>query len=994
MPDTTSCPRCGVALLEPDDDSSCPACLLALALDIDETRPGTGHSLDPISDHLPTLPPHYRLESRVGSGGMGLVYRAVDTRLNRPVAIKAVHDARLLEPGASARFRAEALAAASLDHPFICKVYELLESGRKALLVMEFVEGETLAGILQQGRPPLARTIELISEIAEGLANAHAMGLVHRDIKPSNVMVTPHGHVKLLDFGLARPEVTEASTTRGTGMDGEARAGTPHYMAPEQAEGKPIIARADIFSLGVVAFECIAGELPFDGATEYLYVHELVHDAPKSLAQLAPSTPKELIRLVERCLSKDPSSRPESAAAVARELRRIAETSVAPTAHTLRAASLQRSRNWWIAIAGLVVIAAIAIGMVLWRPEPGADVEFQQQALVTWPTEEERSVISPDGRRVSFLSRRDTGWALFVRPSDGSSDATPVSIPAGELLSHAWSSDGTRFVCAMRLSDGVFLFVMPAPAGGPPTQRVEIPRSQGGVVLLRWHGNAVYLQADVASRVALRRVDLVQQTVVEVSDNWKFSTPPPILRGFDVDSAGNRVVFVGRIGDQTDVWVISVDGTNLRRLTNDAHIERLPMWTGPETVLYQSDRAGQVDLWESSIAGTWTRRRTTDTTQKEPESASDDGTVMSFRQVSDNADLWLADLTRTDRTRSSVQLTSEATTDFSPTSSVDGRTVIFQRSKPTSFSRFVATNTWLMKGTLSSGRLSVDPLPVETDASSPLISPDGRYLAFLQEPQPTTAGLKTLKIRHLQTGHVVTVSKRCTLPIYGRVQWGAWPIVWTPDGKSLLFVEKQDDNSYSLTQHIADSAKNTRVRTVAKDPHRIRGLFPTADSRSVAYLHWAGDERYTIRQTNLDSREDTELARVNGAAGLPLQSVSIAGRTAQGSLIVLRRLADRSGVEVLEVKPDGQTRSIRAVPNVVDLIAYVDVRRPLLYLICASNFIQNVVSVSLESGAMREVTDNQAPNVSYSGVTSLMDGSLLVVRNLGTRDIWLFKRSR
>jgi eukaryotic-like serine/threonine-protein kinase len=418
VPDTTSCPRCGVALLEPEDDSSCPACLLALALESDETRPGTGHSLDPISDHLPTLPPHYRLESRVGSGGMGLVYRAVDTRLNRPVAIKAVHDARLLDPGASVRFRAEALAAASLDHPFICKVYELLESGRRALLVMEFVEGETLAGILRQGRPPLARTIELISEIAEGLANAHAMGLVHRDIKPSNVMVTPHGHVKLLDFGLARPEVlTEASTTRGTGMDRDARAGTPHYMAPEQAEGKPISARADIFSLGIVAFECIAGELPFDGATEYIYVHALVHDAPKSLAHLAPNTPKELIRLVERCLSKDPSSRPESAAAVARELRQIAETSVTPTVHTLRAASLRRSRNRWVAIASLVAAASIALAVVFWRPLPGADVEFQQQALVTWPTDEERSVISPDGRRVSFLSRRDKGGRCSCGPA-------------------------------------------------------------------------------------------------------------------------------------------------------------------------------------------------------------------------------------------------------------------------------------------------------------------------------------------------------------------------------------------------------------------------------------------------------------------------------------------------------------------------------------------------------------------------------------------------
>ena len=685
MPDTPSCPRCGVALLEPEDDSSCPACLLALALGSDETRPGSGHSLDPISDYLPTLPPHYRLESRVGSGGMGLVYRAVDTRLNRPVAIKAVHDARLLEPGASARFRAEALAAASLDHPFICKVYELLESGRKALLVMEFVEGETLAGILRQGRPPLARTIELISEIAEGLANAHAMGLVHRDIKPSNVMVTPHGHVKLLDFGLARPEVTEASTTRGTGMGGDARAGTPHYMAPEQAEGKPITARADIFSLGVVAFECIAGELPFDGATEYLYVHELVHDAPKSLAQLAPGTPKDLIRLVERCLSKDPAQRPESAAAVARELRQIAETSVTPTVHTLRAASLRRSRNWWVAIASLVAAASIALAVVFLRPLPGADVEFQQQALVTWPTEEDRSVVSPDGRLVSFLSNRDGGKTLFVQPIDGSSDAKLVAVPPGEILSHGWSDDGTKFVCAMRRPSGVFLVVIPAPSGGPAIQSLRVAADEG-LSVLRWLGQSVYFQTDVlVNRVALHRADLTRQTVFDVSGTWNLGEPRPVLRAFDVDATGSRVVFAARTArDQTDLWVVGIDGANLRQLTNDAHIERLPMWTGPETVLFQSDRGGQVDLWETSIAYGWIRRRTTDPTQEEPESASNDGAVMTFRQVSDNADLWLSDSPR-------AQLTAEATMEFAPTVSTDGRTLVFQRSKPSDSGRFLAT---------------------------------------------------------------------------------------------------------------------------------------------------------------------------------------------------------------------------------------------------------------------------------------------------------------
>jgi serine/threonine protein kinase/Tol biopolymer transport system component len=1011
VPDTSSCPRCGVALLEPEDDSSCPACLLSLALDCnDETRPGTGQSLDPISDHLPTLPPHYRLESRVGSGGMGLVYRAVDTRLNRPVAIKAVHDARLLEPGASARFRAEALAAASLDHPFICKVYELLESGRKALLVMEFVEGETLAGILREGRPPLARTIELISEIAEGLANAHAMGLVHRDIKPSNVMVTPHDHVKLLDFGLARPEVlSEASTTRGTGIDRDARAGTPHYMAPEQAEGKPITARADIFSLGIVAFECIAGELPFDGATEYIYVHALVHDAPKSLAHLAPDTPKELIRLVERCLAKDPSSRPESAAAVAKELRQIAETSVTPTVHTLRAASLQKSRNRWaqIAILSLVATVAIAVGITVWRPWSLGDAQFRQQALVTWPSDERGSAISPDGRQVSFLSYRDAKVGLFVQPTDGSGDATAVTLPAGEILSHLWSPDGTRYACSMRLAGGLFLIVIAAPGGGTPEQRLALP-SVDSAVLLRWVGNSVYFQTNDRNADVLRRADLTRQTISEVSKLWKFDDrvlKSPVYRMFDIDPGGTRAVFAARTDDQADLWTANVDGTNLRRLTNDKHIERLPMWTGPETVLYQSARGGQMDLWESSITQGWTRQRTTDWTQEVPESALVDGSVMTFQQVSDNGDLWLAD-----PARPATQLTAEVTTDFAPTVSTDGRTLVFQRSKPESSGGFIEPSTWLMKATLDNGQLTITSVPLETDGSAPLISPDGRRVAFLQDLQPPGTGSKTLKIRHLETGDVTTVSQRSTLPVLGRLHWGSLPMQWTPDGRSLLFVEQLPSESgdrlkrtgYTLKQYVVDSKKTVRLVEVSAT-QRIRGLFPTADSRSVAYLRWTEKsekekERYVVRQVELHSGKDVDLAEVEGAAGIDFQSVSIVGQTAQGSLILLRKLppaAGRPADEVVEITREGARRSIRTMMNFGrERIAHVDVRRPLLYVVCRNGLVQNVFSVSLETGEMRQVTDNQAPNVSFSGVTSLPNGSLLFARNLHTEDIWLLRRTR
>jgi Tol biopolymer transport system component len=344
----------------------------------------------------------------------------------------------------------------------------------------------------------------------------------------------------------------------------------------------------------------------------------------------------------------------------------------------------------------------------------------------------------------------------------------------------------------MQLPEGMFLVVIAAPGGGRSEQRIGLS-SVDSAALLRWVGNSVYFHTNDRNAVVLRRADLTRQTISEVSKLWKFDErllKSPLYRAFDIDPGGTRVVFAARTGDQVDLWTAAVDGTNLRRLTNDEHFERLPMWTGPETVLYQSARGGQVDLWESSITQGWTRQRTTDLTQEEPESASVDGTVMTFQRVSDNGDLWLAD-----PARPATQLTAEVTTDFSPTVSTDGRTLVFQRSKPESSGGFIEPSTWLMKATLDSGQLAVSSVPLETDGSAPLISPDGRRVAFLQDLQPPAPGSKTLKVRHLETGDVTTVSQRSTLPVLGRLHWGSLPMQWTPNGRSLLFVEQLPSES-------------------------------------------------------------------------------------------------------------------------------------------------------------------------------------------------------
>jgi serine/threonine protein kinase len=991
----SSCPRCGATLTHTHPGGLCAVCLLALGLDADVTRPGAGHPLDPALDYLPSLPEHYRLEARVGTGGMGIVYRAMDTRLNRPVAVKAVHDSRLLEPESSARFRAEALAAASLDHPFICKVYELIESGRRTLLVMEFVEGETLASILREDRPPLERTVGILAEIAEGLANAHAVGLVHRDIKPSNVMVTPHGHVKLLDFGLARPEVVanEGATTRPAGAEGDARAGTPHYMAPEQAEGHTITARADIFSLGVVAFEAITGELPFRGSSEYTYVHSMLHDEPRSIAELAPGTPKDLSALVYRCLAKDPALRPESALAVARELRRIADTSVVPTEQALRSASLRRSRNRWaqVAIASLVGALGVVAAVLMLRSGSGdaAVAEVHQKSFVTWPSEENGSRVSPDGRWVSFRSNRDGAFALFVQPMDRG-DAKAVRVPPGQILGHVWSPDGTRFACMVRRGARVFLEILPAPSGGDPAQSVEIPNPLN-VQLLRWVGDQVFLwtesRSDDATYAVLRRVELSRGSVIDISTQWGSRLPAGRFSEFAVAPDGKRVAFTLNEPRQKDLWIAYIDGTDPRRLTNDEFVERRPLWSGASAILYQSNRGGQLDLWETSITGR-TTQLVSSTTQEEPESVSDDGSLMTIQQTSENADLWIWD-----PSRGETQLNAEASSDFSANFSADGRTIVFQRSRPSSSEALALLDGQLMRGRLEGLKLVVDPEAV-VDGFAPHLSPDGRWVAFLQRASPLFA---SLSVRDLQTGATVQVFDGCPLPglTFFPHDWTSQILTWTADGRELFFVQRRPKPA--VRRYRVDGGLEPIPLAEGKVEDRIRDIYLSNDGQSLAYLSWSeASKAHEVHVLNLASRDDRLLTTVKDVA--QLGSVALKGWTARDeSILLLKRRTAATGparpIEIVAVDLAGGARSIAGIESAFDSTAYLDAPRSLFYLTRADGTIQNLYRVMLRSGESRRLTENQAPNVSFSGVRGLPDGSVLFSRHTKVEDIWLLQRT-
>lgn len=355
----------------------------------------------------------YEVLSPIGAGGMGEVYKARDTRLDRTVAIKVLPEHIAKREDLRARFEREARAVASLNHPNICVLHDIGNQDGTGYMVMEFMEGETLASRIEKGALPLDQALKFAIQIADALDRAHRAGVTHRDIKPQNIIITRDG-VKVLDFGLAKstakPGPTDATIVKSLTTEGTVL-GTPQYMAPEQFEGEEADARSDIWAFGAVLYEMVTGQKAFQGKSYSSLVGAILATDPAPMA-VQPFTPRWLERLVRRCLAKDPDDRWQTMRDVVIELR----TPPAETAGAAKASPLP-----WMAVATVTTLALLATLAVHFREKPAEPPTLTTSILPPDKTFFEAFNLSPDGRLLAFVSSVQGKRQLWVRPLRASS---------------------------------------------------------------------------------------------------------------------------------------------------------------------------------------------------------------------------------------------------------------------------------------------------------------------------------------------------------------------------------------------------------------------------------------------------------------------------------------------------------------------------------------------------------------------------------------------
>jgi Tol biopolymer transport system component len=782
--------------------------------------------------------PHYRILGLVGTGGMGVVYRAEDSLLRRTVALKFLPPMLTPSPRAKARFLNEARAASALDHPNICTIYEVGETAEGQLyLAMAFYEGETLKQRLERGPLPVEEALHVALQVARGLAKAHRHGIVHRDIKPANLMMTDDGIVKILDFGIARlPDQTLSGPLLGT----------PGYMSPEQARIGTVDARSDVWSLGVVLREMLTGRVPGRGG------HAVAPEEPP-ISLLRPETPPGLDRLLARMLAEDPADRYPDAAALLADLsvleRAAAGLEGTPTSGLAR----WRLPAW--AVVLVMVTLAVAAGFWLLRDirrhgEAGPDPSRATLTRLTdLPGKEWFPSLTPDGdlfvyaRKVGdrsrlFLQQVGGGTALDLLPDSLEGDSQPAISPDGQQIAFRSEREGGGiFVMGLmgesvrRVTDFGF-----NPAWSPDGKEILCATAGIENPLLRQRYPSQIYRVSLATgrRRLVHKGDAVQPS-------W--SPHGFRIAYWETSPSGRRVI-----------WTLPAGGGEAVQVTAGTSVDWNPVWSPDGRSLYfASDRSGITNLWRVPMDERSGR------VLGEPEPVTTSGQASMFSLSRDGRRIvYAGDETRTILEKVGFDPTSGAIA--SPTVAITQTSAMIPSLDASRDGRWLVYHTLVPQEDLFVIHPDGTGLRRLTDDvfkdRLPHWSPDGTRIAFYSN-RSGKYEIWTIRADGSQLERVAVIAGR-----------SAYNPIWSPDGRSLACKLEENEALIDLTRPMAERrplllppvgrGMSFSARSWSADGRWLAGILYQPDVQPVpgVVLYSLAGRRY-VRITDRGDAENT-----------------------------------------------------------------------------------------------------------------------------------------
>jgi serine/threonine protein kinase len=787
---------------------------------------------------------HYEIVEKLGEGGMGVVYKARDTHLDRFVAIKVLPPERVADPERERRFIQEAKAASALNHPNIVTVHDITQDQSIDFMVMEHVAGKTLGQLITRKGLPLNHTLKCAVQIADALAKAHAKGIIHRDLKPTNIMVTEDGLVKVLDFGLAKltepVDTDELAPTRtmkaGEGPKTEEGTivGTVAYMSPEQAEGKKVDSRSDIFSFGSLLYEMVTGRQAFQGETRLSTLSAILRQDPKPLREVVEGIPRELERIVAICLRKDPNRRIQHMDDVRVELEALKEES--DSGALLEQVSLPGRRKGpprWLAIAaGVLLIAAVAA--VVWRlakPTPATrQPSFTQ--LTDLSGQELFPSLSLDAKSFIYASRAAGKWDIYLQRVGGKNAINLTKESLNNNTQPAFSPDGERI--AFRSDRGApsgpgGIFVM-----GALGESVKRLTDFGFNPAWSPDGRQIVCATEGIQMTPDARYTVSQLWVVDVATGQKRL----LFQGDAVQPHwsphGYRIAYWAQQAGQRDIFTVRPNaGASEKpvRVTSDPPLDWNPVWSPDGKYLYfSSNRGGSMNLWRVPIdepSGKVLGQPEPVTTPS-PYSGhiniSRDGRRLVYVQqaISRNIESIAFDPSTEKVVGERVAVTKGYVTDLSP----DGKSLVF-------FSFGQQQEDIFVIGVDGKGlrQLTDDP----RRDREPRWAPDGKNIAFYSN---RSGKYEIWTIAADGSGlQQLTVSPSATV----------WYPVWSSDGARLAFSDRTDS-------FIIDTGKPWKEQSPQALPSGFVAWSWSRDGRKIAGNKPFGGSSAGIGIYSLDSR--------------------------------------------------------------------------------------------------------------------------------------------